>query len=57
MFSLLASWLVRMAFKRPGGSALNAGQAGGLRAADYINNTASAGEVADIDSDQAKGCD
>ena len=30
--------------KRPGGSALNAGQVGGIRAAEYIANVYSAGK-------------
>ena len=39
--------------KRPGGSALNAGQAGGLRAAEYTVNVYGA-EVADYTSQQAQ---
>jgi succinate dehydrogenase/fumarate reductase flavoprotein subunit len=39
--------------KRPGGSALNAGQVGGLRAAEYIANVYG-GDVADYPSDDAQ---
>jgi succinate dehydrogenase/fumarate reductase flavoprotein subunit len=39
--------------KRPGGSALNAGQVGGLRAAEYIANVYG-GNVADYPSDDAE---
>jgi succinate dehydrogenase/fumarate reductase flavoprotein subunit len=38
--------------KRPGGSALNAGQAGGLRAAEYIANTRSTEQAPEISLDQ-----